>query len=327
MARFRMARFRMAPWKIARGSDGRAMTSERGPRRKLTGIGADLRDARLGRGHSIEDCQRATRISRRYLEALEEEEFSALPAPVFARGFLRSYAQFLGLDSTAMVARFPSNPRAPAGLPPPGGYPRDVQATRLRSAAPYYEDEFAEDQALPPIPTVETTPSNFRLGPWLVAAFVVMVVFAGVVVVVALGDDAAEVSDSVAAPPPGVPAGPADLEGADESFVAPLTVPAGTVLPSFADASITDAQLWLRRSGAPFVIVELFDPAPAGIVIDQLPAPGASLDAGTAVTVVVSRGPAPVAQEAVPPDDSPAGTDVAGEPTTPVDAGAGATTP
>ena len=313
------------------------MTAERGPRRSLTGIGADLRDARLGRGHSIEDCQRATRISRRYLEALEEEDFSALPAPVFARGFLRSYAQFLGLDPTAMVARFPSNPRAPAGLPSDGSYPRDLQPTRLRSAAPYYEDEFAEDQALPPIPTVETTPSNFRLGPWLVAAFVVLVVFAGVVVVVALGDSPEAVSTNVTTPPPGVPAGPADLEGEDESFDAPLSVPDGTVLPSFANASIGDAQLWLRRAGAPFVIFEVFDPAPPSLVIDQLPAPGTTLDSGTAVTIVVSRGPVPITQDPVPqdltppevaPQDAlPPTTEAGGPAPAPVDGGAGATNP
>lgn len=307
------------------------MTADRGPRRKLTGIGPELRDARLGRGYSIEDCQRATRISRRYLEALEEEEFSALPAPVFARGFLRSYAQFLGLDPTAMVARFPSNPRAPSGVQGKAAYPRDVEPARLRSAAPYYEDEFAEDQALPPIPSVDTVPSSFRLGPWLVAVFVVLVVFAGVVVVVTLGDDDADPGTEVAGPPPGVPAGPADVEGEDDSFVAPLTVPEGTVLPSFADASVTDAQLWLRRAGVPFVIVEVYDPAQAGVVIDQHPAPGTALDSGTAVTVIVSRGPAPPPVETAPEGvggdgaAAPGRTDATTAPPeeqTPIDAGA-----
>ncbi len=284
------------------------MTSERSPRRKLTGIGAELRDARLARGFSIEECQRVTRISRRYLEALEVEEFSALPAPIFARGFLRSYAQFLGLDPTALVARFPAHPRAPAGAQGDAGYPRDLAPTRLRSAAPYYDDEFAEDQALPPIPSLETTPSSFRLGPWLVAVFVVLVVVAGVVVAVTVGNEDSEPGVETAAPPPGVPAGPSDLEGDDDSFTAPLSVPEGTVLPSFANVSIGDAQLWLRRSGAPFVLVEVYDPAEAGLVIDQLPAPGTALDSGTAVTVVVSRGPAPTTQ---PDGDPDAGADAA----------------
>ena len=57
---------------------------------ELTGIGVELRDARIARGVTLDDAQRATRISRRYLQALEDEDFEALPAPVFARGFLRS---------------------------------------------------------------------------------------------------------------------------------------------------------------------------------------------------------------------------------------------
>ena len=72
-------------------------------------------------------------------------------------------------------------PGAAQSVQAPG---RDVSPVRLESAAPYYEDEFAQDQALPPIPSVETTPSSFRLGPWLVALFVILVVLAGVVVIV-----------------------------------------------------------------------------------------------------------------------------------------------
>lgn len=305
--------------------------SERGPRqRPSTGIGEELRDARLGRGYSMEDCQRATRISRRYLEALEGEDFSALPAPVFARGFLRSYAQYLGLDPTALVARFPANPRAPGGAQPdPPRTRRDVSPIRLESAAPYYEDEFAEDQALPPIPSVETTPSSFRLGPWLVAAFVVLVVFAGVVVVVVLGGQDEPTPGAVTAAVPGVPLGPADADGQDQSFTAPLGVPDGTILPDFSSASISDAQLWLRRAGAPFVILQVFDPEPTGLVIDQLPAAGSALDSSATVTVVISRGPAPPPEEAAPEDAAPDGPDAAGpdEPSLPPDAAAPGGTP
>ena len=120
-----------------------------------------------------------------------------------------------------------------------------------------------------------------------------------------MGNEDSEPGAESAAPPPGVPAGPSDLEGEDDSFTAPLSVPSGTLLPSFANVGIGDVQLWLRRSGAPFVLVEVYDPAEAGRVIDQLPAPGTTLDSGTAVTVVVSRGPAPTAP---PPADAGDGT-------------------
>jgi len=48
-----------------------------------------------------------TRIPRKYLEALELENFGILPAPVYARGFLRSYAQFLSLNPDELLPFFP----------------------------------------------------------------------------------------------------------------------------------------------------------------------------------------------------------------------------
>lgn len=71
----------------------------------VDGIGETLRNARVGRGLTIEQAAQDTRISPRFLEALEEEQFEALPAPVYVRGFLRSYANYLRLDATPLLAR------------------------------------------------------------------------------------------------------------------------------------------------------------------------------------------------------------------------------
>jgi cytoskeleton protein RodZ len=62
-------------------------------------LGASLRDARLRRSLELEEVEEATRISRRYLRALEEERFELLPGDAYAKAFLRSYADFLGLDA------------------------------------------------------------------------------------------------------------------------------------------------------------------------------------------------------------------------------------
>ena len=70
-------------------------------------IGYRLIRAREARGLTLEDAERDTRISRRYLEALEDEQFEVIPAPVYARGFLRSYAQYLGMDPQEILALFP----------------------------------------------------------------------------------------------------------------------------------------------------------------------------------------------------------------------------
>ena len=66
-------------------------------------LGETLRQARLDKGVSLADAARDTRIRRAYLEALESEDPAALPAAVYTRGFLRTYAEYLGLSGQAML--------------------------------------------------------------------------------------------------------------------------------------------------------------------------------------------------------------------------------
>lgn len=73
----------------------------------MNDLGALLVSAREGRGLTLEDAERDTRISRRYLRALETGQFEVIPAPVYARGFLRSYSQYLGLNPQEMLSLFP----------------------------------------------------------------------------------------------------------------------------------------------------------------------------------------------------------------------------
>jgi|GEM_PF-1805377 len=74
---------------------------------RMAGLGEILRQTREQRGITLEEAERVTRIARRYLVALEEEDFSAFPAPVFGRGFLRNYGQFLGLNADDLLALWP----------------------------------------------------------------------------------------------------------------------------------------------------------------------------------------------------------------------------
>jgi cytoskeleton protein RodZ len=66
-------------------------------------FGQALRDAREDLGVSLDDAERETRINRRYLEALETEDDSAMPPAVYTRGFIRTYSMYLGLDPEAML--------------------------------------------------------------------------------------------------------------------------------------------------------------------------------------------------------------------------------
>jgi len=76
-------------------------------------LGSLLVRAREAKGLTLEDAERDTRISRRYLQALETEQFDIIPAPVYARGFLRSYSQYLGLDPQEVLALFPREDQYP----------------------------------------------------------------------------------------------------------------------------------------------------------------------------------------------------------------------
>jgi cytoskeletal protein RodZ len=66
-------------------------------------FGQALRDAREDLGVSLSEAERETRISRRYLEALEMEDSASMPPAVYTRGFIRTYSQYLGLDPDAML--------------------------------------------------------------------------------------------------------------------------------------------------------------------------------------------------------------------------------
>lgn len=66
-------------------------------------IGQILEKKRLEKGLSLKDVEQATKIRTRYLEGLEREDPTMLPDPVYARGFLKTYANFLGLDGEQLA--------------------------------------------------------------------------------------------------------------------------------------------------------------------------------------------------------------------------------
>src|ERR1700686_1874084 len=69
-------------------------------------FGDHLKREREMRGVSLEEISAATRISTRFLEALESDQWDQLPGGVFNRGFIRSIARFLGLDEDSLVAEY-----------------------------------------------------------------------------------------------------------------------------------------------------------------------------------------------------------------------------
>jgi cytoskeleton protein RodZ len=77
-------------------------------------IGESLRKARTGRGLTLVEASEAIKIRVRYLRALEAEDWDVMPARAYARGFLRTYADYLGLDGEALVEDFRRTVEPPA---------------------------------------------------------------------------------------------------------------------------------------------------------------------------------------------------------------------
>src|SRR3954471_6870435 len=95
-------------------------------------IGETLRETRMRRHVDMSEVESATKIRAKYLRALENEEWDLLPGPTFVKTFLRTYAEYLGLDARSLVEEYRQRYETPATseltpLRPPGlggGAPR-----------------------------------------------------------------------------------------------------------------------------------------------------------------------------------------------------------
>src|SRR3989338_1597206 len=72
------------------------------------GVGALLKASRLRTGGDLHQIADTLRIRYVYMEAIEDGRYDALPGPTYATGFIRAYAEHLGLDSREVVRRFKS---------------------------------------------------------------------------------------------------------------------------------------------------------------------------------------------------------------------------
>src|SRR5207302_11480593 len=72
----------------------------------MTDIGSTLREARMRARIDISEVEARTKIRAKYLRAIENEEWDLLPGDVYARSFLRTYGDFLGLDTRQLLDDF-----------------------------------------------------------------------------------------------------------------------------------------------------------------------------------------------------------------------------
>ncbi len=229
-------------------------------------LGNTLSRARRARGITLEDAERDTHVSRRYLQALEIEDFSAFPAPVYARGFLRTYSRYLGLNPEELIRVFPNGDLT-------------VDMTPLPSVSR---------------PTVRPISVN-----WVVAGAVMLLFLGALLLIFRSRSDTASVADlprtaassavsgapqSVIAPPPAT-TNAAPVQGKPIAPIRP------GFLPDFVGADVPSTLAVLRDSQLNYVVIEVANKAtPKGLVISQSPGAGSKASPETAVTLMVSRG-------------------------------------
>jgi len=99
----------------------------------MSSLGLYLRGLREAKGMSLDDISRSIRVGRRHLEALEEDTLAELPAPVFVKGFIRAYCEYLECSPDHALALY----RETTGEPAPAHGPlRPLLSTRSRRAGP-----------------------------------------------------------------------------------------------------------------------------------------------------------------------------------------------
>jgi len=72
----------------------------------MSSVGEILKNTREAKGITIEQVAEATSIRVLYLEAIENEQFNLVPGEVYLKGFIRNYANYLGLNGPAMVEKY-----------------------------------------------------------------------------------------------------------------------------------------------------------------------------------------------------------------------------
>jgi hypothetical protein len=123
----------------------------------MTDLGSQLRVAREAQGLTLEQAFKATRIKPSFLEAIEANQFQALPGPVQARGFVRSYANFLGLDGEHLASLLDADKTVKSDIRPLPVSPKPIVTPPPAAAKPIVQ--------APPKPAVSTAPKPPVLQP------------------------------------------------------------------------------------------------------------------------------------------------------------------
>ncbi len=129
----------------------------------MADIGTTLREARMRARIDISEVEASTKIRAKYLRAIENEEWDLLPGPIYARSFLRTYGDYLGLDSRMLVDEFKQRYERPSDH-------------EVRPISPRNRDR-------------DRTPRGPLLPPWALIGIVLAAVVVALIIVGSMGNN------------------------------------------------------------------------------------------------------------------------------------------
>ena len=265
----------------------------------MSPLGKTLQKARQARGVTLEEVARETRISRRYLEALENENFGLLPAPVYARGFLRIYARYLGLEPAELMPLFPvgyiDEPRldpwpkvkTPPTWPSSGLLAAVVVGALILTVLLLYSIGGQGDNGSRSFFGAQTSTPESGMG---VAGAAQTPEGASATATPEGETSTAEAVRPLAETPVVVEKTPAPSE-AEATPPPPTAFPPGTI-PDLQGVSLDQARATLQGMDVRYLVIQVkSNTVPLGHVIRQNPSPGSDVESDEVVTLEVSRGP------------------------------------
>jgi transcriptional regulator with XRE-family HTH domain len=184
----------------------------------MSAIGPTLREARLRDGWDIAEVEERTKIRAKYLRALENEEWSLLPGPTYTKGFLRTYGEVLGIDWRLLVDEYKREWEEP----------HEPDLVPVRTTLPYDPRQRGPR----------------RLGRWIGALALIVVLALGFVLVGRLGSG----TPAPKAPPAQKPAGVGvSVSGASGTTATAVSCLAGA--PDYVAADCVSLRVVAQAAG------------------------------------------------------------------------------
>ncbi len=230
------------------------------------GLGLWLRRTRETRQLTLEDVEKALRIRRRYLQALELGDYKALPGEIQARGFLRNYVRFLGLPVDEALARYDAEVQGHPVQPRARPAAEDVQNRTFNRPSVFAPPPTEEEERAP----ASAIPDYLTLGLIVAAVFLILVFITSFVLLQIVENEAL-------AEPPEATSVPVDV-------VSPALTPTPTA--GFVPAAENEVSVQLVPQEHAWVSVS----ADENIIFQGVASPGNVIQAEASEIIIVATG-------------------------------------